>query len=141
MAAINVTAGEVVQSTDPSRLSRGVGGEDLAIGDFVYRKSSDGRMYKADADALESSQASHVVVSENAAAGQPVELQDLDGPLTVGATAALAVGEPYFVHTTAGKIGPRGDLAAGDFATFVGIATSTSVLACRVKAGAVALAA
>lgn len=139
MAAIAVTAAQVVASTDPSRLTRAVGGEDLATGDFAYRDSSTGQYLKADADTLVASQATHVVVGENAAAGQPIVLQDLDGDVTLGAGAAMTVGVPLFVHTTAGKVGPIGDLATGDFVTYVGTPISASVLRCGVHPSLVAV--
>jgi hypothetical protein len=58
-------------------------------------------------------------------ANQPLTILT-GGPITIGAT--VAVGDVVCLSSTAGGICPSADIAAGDYNTIIGIATSTSVV-------------
>ncbi len=51
----------------------------------------------------------------------------------------MTKGTPYFVSTTAGGICPFGDLASGDFPTYLGLAESATSLALAATALGVAI--
>ena len=67
--------------------------------------------------------------------GQRVFYQT-SGKINVGAT--LTVGETYVLGDTAGAIYPIGDLGSGDYVTYLGYATTTSLLQLMITATGVA---
>lgn len=132
MAALTITVTQVLPSSELGRLFRGTAGETLTRGMVVYKKASDGRYWKADADTLAEADARALVMSDNSA-GQEVLLHDLDGgDVTIGAGAAMTVGLDYYVGAAAaGTLVPRSDLAAGDYVSLVGIAITAAVMRLR----------
>jgi hypothetical protein len=77
-----------------------------------------------------------VGIALNAAStGQPVTYQT-SGPITIGAT--VVVGTAYYASTTAGGVCLESDLVTGDFATFLGFATTAAVITLDIKAAGVA---
>jgi hypothetical protein len=101
-------------------------GEALTAGQLVYRKSSDGKWYKADCNSATAEvRVASAVALTGSAAGQPVVVQR-SGSVTIGAT--LTAGTVYYLSGTPGGIRPAADNTTGDYPQVVGIATSTTVL-------------
>lgn len=131
-ASVKMTNGAGGSGTTPLP-STGTAGEAIAAGDSVYRKSSDLKMWKADAN-LSAEGAGAIGIALNAAGvDQPVTFfAEQGGDINLGAT--LVAGETYIVSVNAGKICPVGDLASGSWLTYLGYATSTSNLRLNIKA-------
>ena len=135
MAVLTITAASVAPSSSTeSRTKSGIAGVAITQGQSIYLDSTTSTLLLADADVLVSAAASGIALNA-ASPGQPVTYQS-SGPMTIGAT--VVVGTAYYVATTAGGICLESDLASGDFATFLGFATSTTVLDLDIKASGVA---
>lgn len=101
------------------------GGEAIAAGQIVYKKSADNKYYKADADALESAQCAGIAIMPCPAASDYFAILRRGG-IDLGCT--LTVGETYFVSGTAGGLQPSADVGAGEYVTKVGIAITAAKL-------------
>lgn len=133
MAVLAITAANVAKGAR-ANTKNGTAGAAITQGQPVYLDSVTGNLFPADADVLTS--AAVVGIALNAAAtGQPVTYQT-SGPITIGAT--VVTGTAYYASTTAGGVCLESDLASGDFATFLGFATSTTVITLDIKASGVA---
>ena len=133
MAVLTITAANVVPGTG-TKTKSGTAGAAITQGQPVYLDATAITIFPADADVLAS--VAVVGVALNAAsAGQPVTYQ-ISGPITIGTT--VVVGTAYYASTTAGGICLESDLASGDFATFLGFATSATVITLDIKAAGVA---
>jgi hypothetical protein len=130
-ADLTVTATQVLPSTG-ARYIYGVAGEALTAGEPVYKKAADGLYWKCDADAEASADCKGVAYTA-VAAGQPVVIQ-YDGQITLGAGAAPADGETYFVSDTAGGLKPDADLGSGEYVTYVGYGIGSNKLQLDIKA-------
>ena len=125
MAVLTITAASVAPGTG-SKTKSGTAGAAITQGQPVYLDATAITIFPADA----------VGVALNAAsAGQPVTYQT-SGPITIGAT--VVVGTAYYASTTAGGVCLESDLASGDFATFLGFATSATVITLDITAAGVA---
>lgn len=125
MAALSITAANVLNSNAGSNESKVQAGEALTIGVPVYLDTATGRYKKADADAAATAIVAGITLTEAAANLQPLVIQT-GGQLAFG--AILTVGTQYCAGTTAGEIVPFADLVTGDFPNFLGTASTTSVL-------------
>jgi hypothetical protein len=125
MADISITASDVLG--DDSEHETLPAGEVIAAGDTCYKSAN--TWLKADADASTTDSAKSVVrgMALNSAlvAGQKVKVQK-KGVVTVG--SVLTVGEIYVQSGGAGKICPKGDLAANDWVTVVGVGKTATQL-------------
>jgi len=122
MAAITITPASVlpVSSND---IGVGIAGETLTAGELLYKDAADSNSLKlADADAAGTA-AAVGVCAHAATDGQPTRYYK-GGTIAIGAT--VVAGTHYFAHTTAGSIGPFGDLGTGDYLTPIGMAVSTA---------------
>lgn len=124
MAALTITAANVVKGAG-AKTKKGVAGETLTAGQSIYKSTSDGRVYKADANASAATAKCEGITLHGALAGQPIEYQD-GGILAFG--AILTVGHIYVVGATAGDICPHGDLAQGWYTSILGVAVTTGNL-------------
>jgi hypothetical protein len=124
-ADLTITAASVAPSTDAVTVA-GTAGEALTAGQPVYKKSSDGKWYKADCNSAtaEVRIASGVALT-GSAANQPVVVQTA-GSITIGATVTNGV--VYYLSGTAGGIRPVADNTTGDYPQTIGMATSASVV-------------
>lgn len=127
MAAITVTAASVVPTGTYSK-NIGTAGEALTQGQIVYKKSSDSKWYKAQADGTQEESGYGVDMGVALAAVSANQLFAMltSGTITCGGTVAAAL--PYFVHTTAGSFGVLGELGSTNYVTCIGYATSTTVI-------------
>ena len=136
MADITITAANVKKGTG-AQTQEGTAGESITAGMPVYLKSSDSKLYKADANVTSAEAAIVRVALHVASADQPLIYQT-SGPLTIGGT--VVAGTAYYVSATAGGICPFADLSSTNYASQVGVATSTSVLQVRLYATGATLA-
>ena len=97
----------------------------IVPGEPLYRKSSDGKYYKAVNSGAAEAAASVIAVGYAPAADNYISVLS-SGDIDLGAT--LTVGERYFVSNTAGKIAPSADIGAGEWSTEVGKAEATDKL-------------
>lgn len=130
MADLTITASAVVKTSTTSILE-GIAGGTVTAGQPVYKDTTASNTLKpCDADVLASSKAVGIAL-HSASTNQPLKYASR-GDLTMG--AVMTKGVPYFVSTTAGGICPYGDLASGDYVTFLGVASSTSNLVIGITA-------
>lgn len=109
-------------------------GESVTQGMPVYKKSSDGKYYKADANVTAAEAAAvGIAISPNATDGYGVIATS--GPVDLGAT--LTVGETYYVSDTAGAIMPAADVSTGEYVTALGVATTAALLELQIQASGV----
>ena len=139
MADLTLTVAEVLDTGAPD-VQTGLAGVAITAGQPLYKDATDSdKLTLADANAAASAACVGLALHATLA-GQPVKYQTA-GPFTIGATAAMKVGEIYIVSDTAGGIKPRADLATGEFTTVLGITTSAAVLFLKITVGGVAKAA
>lgn len=100
-------------------------GENLAAGDFVYIKSTDGKMYKADASDTARQADGYVLINITANATGRVYYEGANTALS-----SLTVGTRYYLDTTAGAITdtPKNYGAGGRISQYIGKAVSTTKL-------------
>lgn len=137
MADLNVTAAQLLPGEDVPR-EVGVSGEAIAIGDWLYKKASDSRLYKADANgaAAETSDVVGQALSAASAAAQPV-VYGRQGTITQGAGAAPVRGTVYVLSPNAGKAMPTADLASGSRVTVLGVGGASNDLKVQIHRSAV----
>lgn len=124
MADVSYTAGNVVASAG-AVLDEGTAGETITAGMALYVNSTgNGRLKKA---INTSANAANVVghALQGASDGQPLKYIK-SGSLTLG--AGLTKGSSYYCSPTAGGISDSTGVASTRYRTFLGIATSTTVL-------------
>lgn len=130
MADVSVTATAVAYDETKNN-DRKIAGETITAGQALYLNSTDGKVYKADADDASITKAVVVGIAMNgAAAGQPVSYQ-MGGDVNFG-SAIFTVGLIYTLSTTPGGICPSVDITTsptGKSMVVLGVARSTSVLA------------
>lgn len=128
MAALTVTVAEVLGDFTGDVYS-GIAGGTLTAGQSVYLDATAGTVKAADADASAAAAAAIGIALHAALAGQPIRVQR-SGDITIGATAAMAVGQVYVVGATAGDIAPVADAIAAStwYVTVLGTAISASKL-------------
>lgn len=131
-AATNCSTGSVLWTADNISATppffvdldvRGTAGEALALGDVVYISSSDGRWYRADADAPSTSvNAGMVAMVPAAISSGATGSFRLQGRIT--GLAGLSIGSLYYVSGTAGAL----TSTAPANARGIGVADSTSTM-------------
>lgn len=130
MADLSITATSVVKGTG-AKTTGGIAGETLTAGQAVYKKASDGLIYKADNDADTSTPTVIGIALHGAAVNQPIAYQT-EGEITIGAT--VAVGETYVLSSTAGGICPEADANTGDKMTLIGFGKTAAILLLNIYA-------
>jgi hypothetical protein len=93
----------------------------------VYLDASTGTVKGADCDASAAAAAAIGIALHAAGSGQPIKVQTA-GDVTLGTSAAMTVGIPYFVGDDAGEIFVLGDLASNDYVTLMGVAITAGIL-------------
>jgi len=132
MADLTITPASVATSLG-SQVSA-TAGVSIAAGQAVYLDSTTNTLKLADADAAASAAVVGIAVNSGSA-GQPVTYQPV-GLITIGAT--VVTGTAYYLSSTAGGVCLESDLVSGDYVTFLGIATSTTVIALNIVQSSVA---
>lgn len=120
-----VALGASVRPGADAVLERATCGEAITIGNVVYRDATDSnKLKKAINTSLAAAQVYGVAMGTAPDDGEV--LVQTKG--TIEGTATLTSGAPYFASATAGSVEPVADIAAGDFATFMGHAASATSL-------------
>lgn len=127
MAVYTFTASNVLQS---GALQFGTAGEALVAGEFLYQHT-DAKLYKAESDDAETKARVVGMAVNSAAAGQPVGYVT-SGEITVDAAKFAAAALPLILSPTAGKCEDVGDIAAGEWLTFLGWSTATNKFMLRI---------
>lgn len=126
MSDLSVTAANVVAGTD-SIFEYGVLGATVTAGQVLYKDTSDSDKWKlADSNGASALIRTPIGIALNGGgSGQPVKVHK-KGTITIGAT--LTAGTAYFLSDTPGGICPVADIGSGEYPSFLGIASSTTVL-------------
>lgn len=137
MADLSITAANVVAGSG-AETENGILGATVTAGQVGYKDSADGRWKLADNNSATAAvREPQGIFLNGGAAGQPVSVLK-SGLLTSGAT--LTAGVAYYLSDTPGGICPVADLSTGEYPSFIGIATSASVLKVNITTSGVALA-
>ena len=106
-------------------------GEVVAQSDVLYRKISDGKYYKADADA---SQAEALIrgITLVGGATDAYGIMVWSG-LVILTGVTMVIGDSYYSSDTGGKIRPLADIDVGDWIGLLGHALTTANLDVRIK--------
>ncbi len=136
MADISITAANVVKGSGASS-EEGTAGATITAGQVVYLDSADSKYKLADSNSATVAARSPAGIALNGASnGQPLEVHK-KGPITIGGT--LTAGVAYYLSDTPGGIAPVADVGSGEYSTFLGMATSASVLNVDIMESGVAL--
>lgn len=131
MADVSITAANVLAASTAST-KQGTGGEAFTQGDVLYKRSSDNKYLKAQADGTAEEAGSVELVmalTDCAADGQPCVVLTL-GDVDLG--SVLTEGEIYVVSATAGAIAPEADISTSThYVTVVGVAVDSDTLEFR----------
>jgi hypothetical protein len=105
----------------------------ITAGQVVYLDSATNTFKLADCNSgTAAARVPFGVALDNAAAGQPVQVQT-SGPVTIGAAVTPGVG--YYLSATPGGICPVADMVAGCFPSFLGFAISATQISPRHPVG------
>ena len=125
MADITITAANVIAGAGATKVDMTAGGT-ITAGQVVYKEAATGLAKLADCDSSTAEVRIPFGIALNGAAtNQPVEVLR-SGLITIGAT--IVAGTDYWLSGTAGGICPRADVATGDRAVLIGVATTTAIL-------------
>lgn len=125
MADLAITASQVIAGTDGT-IRTGTAAGTITAGQPLYLNTSSS-LSPCDADGDATTSVCVGIALHASLAGQPIQYQN-GGSITLGAAATMTVGETYITSDTAGGIRPIADVDAGDYMTFLGFASSASVL-------------
>lgn len=125
MADLVITAANVDYISGGSKATVDAG-ETLTAGQPIYILSTDGKAYKADANASATTAKAVGIALNGATLNQPVTYAKPGATINPGAT--VAVGSWYVVSATAGGIAPIADQATGWRPNLVGYATAADRL-------------
>lgn len=136
MSDLSVTAANVLAGEGATK-ETGIAGAAITAGQTVFKDSADGKYKLADSNhATAANRVPRGVALNTAGTGQPLQIAT-KGPVTIGAT--LTAGVSYYQSDSPGGICPLADVGSGEYATFIGIATSTTVLDVGIKASGATL--
>jgi len=128
------TPGSVAASSQAKKTT-GVAGETITAGMVLY-VSTDGKLYKADANAAGATTVAGIAL-HNASANQPLTYATEDlGGINLGNT--LDVGQQYVLSDTAGLLKPASDWDVGDYVTVICVAKTASACVMRPLPGGAA---
>jgi hypothetical protein len=125
MAALTITAANVVAGTGALTNRSYNAGEAVTAGQSVYLKAADSKLWLAQADGTAAESTVFGIALHAASANQPLAIQT-GGPITIGAT--ILTGVFYYVSPTAGGLCAVADLGSTNYVTPIGYGTSTTVL-------------
>lgn len=136
MADISITAASVIAGAGAT-VKHVMAGATFVAGKGAVRDPATGKWVLSDSNHATAALRVPAGVSLNGAGdGQPLAVLT-DGPISLG--AVLTAGVAYYASDTPGGICPVADVGSGEYATLLGIATSTSVLNVDIQASGVAL--
>ena len=124
MADLTITAANVVWVSGSSPLL-GIIGETVTAGQAVYLKSSDSRLWKAQADGTSEEATAVGVLLNGGSAGQMGIYAPVGATINIGATTVKTT--TYLVSATAGGVCPQADISTtGHYHSRIGYATATT---------------
>jgi hypothetical protein len=136
MADLVITAAAVLAAATAVK-EAGTAGATITAGQMVYRDSADGKYKLADSNSATAAvRVPRGIALNGASDGQPLTIAR-SGDITMN--AVLTAGVAFYMSDTPGGICPVADVGAGEFATVLGIAKSTTVLALDINASGVSL--
>ena len=135
MADLTITAASVAAGS-ASTTEHGTAGASITAGQVVYKDATTKRYGLADNNGATATKAPVGIALNGAATGQPLAIIK-SGDITIGAT--MTAGVAYYLSDTPGGICPVADLASGETAILLGMATSTTVLHLDIQNSGVAL--
>lgn len=136
MSDYSVTAANVAAGTGAD-IEHGTAGATITAGQLVYRDSSTGKYLLADSNsATAAARTPRGMALNGASNGQPLAIVR-KGLVTTGATMTAGVG--VYMSDTPGGFCPVADVGSGEYSTFLGMPTSTTVLNLDIQASGVAL--
>lgn len=134
MTDLSITAANVLAGSGAD-IVRVTAGATITAGQVVYEDTTAGTWKLADNNGTGTRSPGGIALN-GASSGQPIAVLR-GGPITIGAT--MTAGVAYYLSDTPGGICPVADLASGETATIIGIATSTTVLDVKIHASGVTL--
>lgn len=126
MTDLSITVAQVLPGTD-GVFEQGIAGATITAGQPVYLDTTANTYKLADADLSAAAATVAGIALHGALAGQPLRIQ-VAGSITLGAAAAMTVGETYILSDTAGGISPIADVDSTDYVSYLGIASAAGVL-------------
>lgn len=131
MANLSITAAQVLYVSGP--VENGTAGEALTPGQAVYKSTSDGKWYMAQADgtALQAGSGTDLGLALNDAdaANFPVRVALKGCRVTLGAGAAPAASAIYVLSATFGSIADAADIVtAGHFRTVIALGAGSNAV-------------
>lgn len=128
MADLSITAANVVASANATILRQYNAGATVTAGQVVYLDAnSKWQPMDANASATGNDPANtRGIALGGAANNQPLAVATKDSWFTPG--ASLTNSASYYASPNAGGIAPAADITSGNYATFLGVARSTTVL-------------
>jgi hypothetical protein len=134
MADISPTAANVKVKSNTAQPLLGRVGEAVTQAQPCYL-NTDGKYWKADADALATAAATVVALTPAATDGFALFAK---AGATIDLGVTLTVGQIYVVSTNPGGIAPYSDLGSGDFVTIIGVPTAADSIQLIMHASPVA---
>lgn len=134
MADLVITAANVLADST-ARVTHGTAGVAVTAGQVVYLDAAADTYKLADSN-VAAARSPDGIALHAAAIGQPLAVLE-SGPLTLG--AILTAGTAYYLSDTPGGICPVADVGATEYATILGIASTTSVLKVKIQESGAAL--
>jgi hypothetical protein len=135
MADITITAANVLAQAG-AQLVSGNALAAVTAGQVVYRDATTQQFGLADNNGATATRVPVGIALNGAAAGQPLTILTF-GSIAIGGT--MTAGVAYYLSDTPGGICPVADIATGETATLIGIATSTSILRVDINPSGVTL--
>ena len=132
MADIAITTTQVVPTTDRTQIFSGKCGEAITIGQVVYKKAADNKLWKAIDTSAAAAAAVGIAISSSVAAEQDVSYQK-GGTITLGATASITAGAVYVLTDTAGGISLEAERNTGDYMTYIGVGNASNAIVMPTK--------
>jgi len=126
MADVTFTAASVLAGTGAIKV-KGYAGETITADLVVYQKAADSEYYIAHCTTSAATAVAVGIALNGAGNAQPLEVQT-EGNLTCDNLTLVAATGCVYVLSASGKICPAADLAADDYVTIIGVATSTTNL-------------
>lgn len=121
MAALTITAANVIKGSDAVLYDNGIAGETITAGMPVYLKT-DGKLWKALSGGTAAEAVVVAISLHGATAGQPLAAQK-GGTMNIGGTTAKTT--TYMLGAAAGEIVPQADLSSTNKIVRIGHATAT----------------
>jgi hypothetical protein len=129
-ADLSITGTAVIPSAS-AVIVTATAGEAITRGQLVYKKASDRKIYKADANSATAEVRDCVGIAvTDSSTGGPIAYVTEDPNLAIAASG-LTNGTVYILSATPGGLAPEADATTGWFVTVVGIAKNATTLAFR----------